>query len=107
MSSSAQSCAFELSDSHHVNRHDVFLYMEGTNLELLLSRSKQARCIPVTPLRVGTQQLLDPFKTSIMFIITIRVIFGMTQNISMHNTDHGYMLMTLKEQQEKDKTKMK
>lgn len=101
MSSSAQSCVFKLSDSCHVNRPD--LYVESTSLELLLSRSKRARCFPVTSLRVGTQQLLAYFKTSLIFIITIHVIFGMTQHIFMHNTHDEYMLMTLKEKQAKAK----
>lgn len=55
-------------------------------LELLQSRSEQARCISVTPLRACTQQLLAQFKTSIMFIITMEVIFGTTQSIFKRNT---------------------
>lgn len=54
-------------------------------LELLQSRSEQARCISVTPLRVCTQQLLAQFKASIMFIITVEVIFGTTQSIFKRN----------------------
>lgn len=60
-------------------------------LELLQSRSEQARCIYVTPLRVRTQQLLPQFKTSIMFIITMEVIFGTTQSIFKRNAVHEHI----------------